>query len=163
LHEKIARRKCQPVLRNKTGILKAVLGVKLAVDNTSLLAKVFRSDQDRIAYFQPYSQVGGVLKLVANVRTQVWHMPAHAQWSKGTQDAAWIDFPTVVGIIKIAVRGEVVVGNHRALLHSTYSDIEKGLVLHFLTVEPTVWSHSMLMQLYGQTALKFDLSSEHLY
>src|SRR6266566_5430416 len=120
LDEKIACGECQTIARYKAGIFEAILGVERTVDGTAMTTEVFASDEYQVVYFQSHCEMGGVLELVAYVASQVRYMPAHAQGSHRTQYATGIEFPGVIGIIQVAMWGEVVVGDHRALLHPSF-------------------------------------------
>ena len=77
-----------------------------------MAAEVFGSDQYQVVDFQSYSKMCSILELVAYVAAKVGHMPAHAERSHRTQYATRVEFPGVIGIIQVAMRGEVVVGDH---------------------------------------------------
>lgn len=83
-------------------------------------------------------------------------MPAHAEGCNRAKYTARIELPTVIGIIQVAVRSKVVVGNHSTFLHPTYRDMKERCGFHILTEEPAVWSYSMLMQPHGQIDLELD-------
>jgi hypothetical protein len=103
-----------------------------------------------------------ILKLIPYVAPEVRYMPAHAEWGDRAQYAARVELPAVIGIIKVAMRGKVVAGDHCTFLHPTCHDITKHCGFHMLTVEPAAWSHFMLLKPYGQMDLELDGESASL-
>ena len=83
-----------------------------AFDNTSVASKVFGSNEHRVIDFQPNREMGGILKLVMHITSQVGHVPAHAKRGQRTQHSTRVDLPTMIGVVEVAVRGEVVVRDH---------------------------------------------------
>src|SRR5437763_16739040 len=77
-----------------------------------MAAEVFGSDQHQVVDFQSYGEMCSILELVAYVAAKVGHMPAHSKGSHRTQYATRVEFPGVIGIIQVAMGGEVVVGDH---------------------------------------------------
>src|SRR5439155_27109680 len=61
---------------------------------------------------------GCILELVPYVTSHIRHVPAHAQRLQRTQNSARVEFPAMIGVIQVAMRGKIVVGNHCPLLLS---------------------------------------------
>ena len=78
LDEKIARCKCKIVLGNEAGILEAILRMQVAGDGAAVALEIFRCDQDEFPDLEANGEVSRVLKLVADIRTKIGDMPAHA-------------------------------------------------------------------------------------
>src|SRR5579863_3080700 len=112
LNEKIACREREIILRHQTGIFKPIPGMQVTSDLTTMTPVIFRGDQYKIIYFQPYGEMRRILKLIQHIGTEIRHMPAHAKWRKRTQNPAGIDLPTVIGIVQITVRGKIIARNH---------------------------------------------------
>src|SRR6266566_6390453 len=91
--------------------------MQMADVSTTMMLEIFGRYQDRFANRQAERKMGCILKLVADVATEIGHVPTHSQRRQRTQYSAGIELPGMIGIIQIAVWGEVVVGDHRALLH----------------------------------------------
>ncbi len=79
IDEKIACRECQLVLRNNTGIFKAIFGVQMTDNGAVVPLEVFGSDQDHLINFESNHEMGRVLKLVARITAKIGNMPPHAE------------------------------------------------------------------------------------
>ncbi len=117
LDEKIARSERQIILWNDAGILEAIPGVQVAHDDTVITIEIPRGQQHEIPYFQSDHQMRCILKLIACITPEVGNMPAHAEWRQRAQDSTGIEFPTVVRIIQVPVRGKIILGDHHAFLY----------------------------------------------
>ncbi len=53
-----------------------------------------------------------ILKLVKHIAAKVGYVPAHAEGSQRTQYTTGVEFPGVIRVVKIAIRGEIVVRDH---------------------------------------------------
>src|SRR5579872_2788896 len=97
------------------GILKAIFGMQTAANSAFMTAKVFRRDENHIVYLETDSEVRSILELVVDITAKIGNMPAHAKGWKRAQNATGIEFPRMIGVVEIAVGGEVVMWNHTIL------------------------------------------------
>src|SRR5947209_6443365 len=98
--------------------------MQMADDSTTMTLEIFGRYQDRFANRQAERKMSCILKLVADVATEIGHVPTHSQRRQRTQHSARIEFPGMIGIIQVAVWGKIVVGNHRTFLHPTCREVE---------------------------------------
>src|SRR6266516_891493 len=112
MHQKIARSERQAVFWDKTGIFKTIFRMKLAVDSAFVAAKVFGSDKHKVMNLKPDGEMRGILKLVMHIAAKVRCMPAHTKRFQRTQDATWVEFPGMVGVINIPIGSENIVRDH---------------------------------------------------
>ena len=122
IHQEITGAEGQPVFRHDAAIFKAIFGMQRAMNSAFLAAEIIRCDKYRLAYFQAYVEMRGVLKLVIHVAAQVGYVPAHTERLQRAQHPTRIEFPRVVGVIQVAVRGEIVLWNHRVMLRPDLAD-----------------------------------------
>src|SRR5438105_15457499 len=92
--------------------------MQMADDSTTMTLEIFGRYQDRFANRQAERKMGCILKLVADVATEIGHVPTHSQRRQRTQHSTRIEFPGMVGIVQIAVWGKIVMRNHCPLLLS---------------------------------------------
>src|SRR6266436_7040492 len=101
------------------GIFEASFRMELAIDCALMTAEIFGSNEHQIVDVEPNHEMGSILELIQYVAPQIGHVPAHTEGGQGTQDAAGVEFPGVVGIIQVAMWGKVIAGDHCTFLHPT--------------------------------------------
>ncbi len=79
LDEKIAGGESEIVLGDDAGIFEAIFGVQVTGDGAVVVLEVFGADEEGFAEVEAEVEVGGVLKLVADVAAEVGNVPAHAK------------------------------------------------------------------------------------
>src|ERR1051326_1437056 len=77
-----------------------------------MAAEVLGRDEYQVVDFHSYGEMGSILELVACIAAEIGYMPTHSQRRQRTQHATGVEFPGVIGIIQVAMRGKIVVGDH---------------------------------------------------
>jgi hypothetical protein len=121
----------------------------MARNDALLTAKIVRCDEYALINLQSKHEMSRILKLVPHITPEIGHVPAHAKRRKRTKHARRVELPGVMGIIKVAMRSKVVVGDHSTFLHPTYREMKERCRFYILTVEP-----SSLVTLYANATTR---------